>query len=85
VLPGDAARFGLVASVKASGFDADSFATKRRARELVADGLTRLEDRLELEAIDAGGYGRGLRRAELTRQRETIRGVRRRLEQELWP
>lgn len=58
--------------IRDRGFSADSFGTKRKMRELVAAALTRTEDWLELSHP---GWG----------ERSTIRDVRRRLEQELFP
>jgi hypothetical protein len=52
----------------------DQFGSNRKARELVADQLTRVEDELEPR--------RGKRAAA---ERLAIRDVRRRLELELWP
>lgn len=83
VLFDDTARFQVLAKLRDKGFTADSFATKRMARAIVADALSRLEDGLELAAIDAGGDGRGLRRKRLTEQREALAVVRRQLEGEL--
>jgi hypothetical protein len=82
VLPDDAARFQVLAKLRDRGFNADSFATSPKARDIVADALARLEDALELAAIDAGGSARGQRRKALTTQREALAVVRRALERE---
>lgn len=83
VMPDDAARIQVVAKLRDSRFDADSFGTRPQARAIVADALVRLEDALELAAIDAGGSGRGQRRNTLTAQREAVAVVRRKLETEI--
>lgn len=71
---GDETRSAVAASLAGCGFSADSFASQRRAREVVADALSRQEDRLE-----------GLRGVRREQERERLAGVRRRLELELWP
>lgn len=83
VLPDPETRSAVVASLRASGFDPDSFARRIGARRVVADALTRTEDALELAELDAGGSGRGRRREILAEQRAAIRELRRRLEGEV--
>lgn len=68
-LPTPEARSGALGRFRAGGFEPDDFGSSRPAREAMADALARTEDELEL------------RRA----RTESIRHVRRRLEQELWP
>ena len=70
-LASDQTRSWFVGRLRESRFDADSFATKTRARAFVASTLTALEDRLELTAPRS-------------KERNAIRTVRRRLEEELW-
>jgi hypothetical protein len=69
----DETRSWLTDRFRDSGFTADSFASQRKAREAVADCLTRLEDWIGNEhpgwKADLAG----------------IKAVRRRLELELWP
>jgi hypothetical protein len=82
VLPDDDERSRVVSALRDSCFSVDAFATQRKAREIVANELTRAEDRLELAAIDAGR--RGSIGERLTARRLAIRAIRRRLEWELW-
>jgi hypothetical protein len=74
VLPDDETRSYAVRRLRDAGFSADSFASKTKARETVAEVLTRIEDRLEGE--------RGSTKATA---RSKIQKVRRSLENELWP
>ena len=74
VLQDDKTRALVVTRFQAAGFKPDQFASRRAAREVLADCLSRAEDWIECE------------RASSTRDRErsAIRRVRRALEQELW-
>jgi hypothetical protein len=72
VLQSDAARSGALMRYRAAGFTADDFATRRNARETMADALSRTEDVLE-----------GVRGAHAQAERAVIRDVRRRLEIEV--
>src|SRR5687767_5297043 len=74
VIPDPENRSYALQAFRDAGFSADSFGHERMARELVAEGLTRLEDQLELRGSP-----------KLATQRLAIREVRRRLELELWP
>jgi hypothetical protein len=67
-------RDSVLAAYRAAEFGSEDFARLRPAREAMADALTRAEDRLETKrgAVNAA-------------EREAIRGVRCRLELELWP
>ena len=80
VLQDDETRSCALASFRTSGFDAETFGRKREAREAIADGLTRTEDRLEYRELD-----RGRGHVDARRQRLAISDVRRLLERELWP
>lgn len=80
VLQDDETRSYALSRFRDAGFSADAFGHRRAAREALADALTRTEDWLEYREVDHP------RRAHWYRpQREAIRGVRRRLEWELWP
>ncbi len=70
-IPSDDARAWALDPYRAGGFTADDFATRRKARERMADCLTKCEDRLEM--------------ARRKVERAAIREVRRALELELWP
>ena len=74
VLPDPETRSCALSAFRGSGFDADSFGTRRSAREALADALTRAEDWLELT------YPRSPRRQA---ERAAIRELRRRLEGEV--
>ena len=74
VLPDPETRSYALSAFRGSGFDADSFGHKTKAREALADALTRAEDWLELT------YPRSPRRQA---ERTAIRELRRRLEGEL--
>lgn len=79
----DEARSFTFASFRAAGFTPDHWVDRhmgRKAREAMADALTRTEDRLEMSAADEI---RGRSRRESARAE--IRIVRRQLEVELWP
>lgn len=78
VLPRDDQRSAVVVALADSGFSADSFASQTRARVVVADALTRIEDALEMAARDR-------RRAGLDTERASIRAIRRRLEVGAFP
>ena len=80
VLQDDEARSFALSRFRASGFSPDDFGRVRRAREAMADVLTRAEDWLEMLGVD--GRRRG---ATFEGLRIAIREVRRRLEWELWP
>ncbi len=71
VLGTDENRTFALSLYREAGFTGDCFATKTAARVSLAEALIALEDRLEP----------GRRQTD----REAIRGVRRRLEVELWP
>lgn len=71
-VPGSKTRSWLIQQYKDSGFNADSFAT-RKGREAMANALTATEDWLEIR----GTIG--------ARARSRVRDLRRRLELELWP
>lgn len=75
VLQTDDTRALVLTHFRMAGFKPDQFASQRASREALTDCLTRAEDWIEN------------RRACLNRDRErrAIRGVRRALEQELWP
>lgn len=86
VVQGDETRSYVVDRLTNAGFSVDSFGGTRKAREIVADALTRVEDRLELVAVKwetGAGRARGWKRA--SEERAAIRPVRRCLELELWP
>lgn len=81
-LPDDETRSHALDRFRSAGFSADEFGMpaigrgagrRRQAREAAADALARTEDWLESE------------HSRRTRDRDVIRTVRRRLEQELWP
>lgn len=72
-LQSDRARSGATIAYRAAGFSADDFANVRKAREAMADALTRTEDDLEMAGPRAQA------------ERAAIRAVRRRLERELHP
>ncbi len=69
----DEARSAALGLYRARGFRPDDFGRIRRAREAMADALTRTEDMLEM---------RGRRSDD---ERARVRAVRRQLEWELWP
>ena len=69
----DAMRIAL-SRYRAAGFVPDSFGTQRLARELLCDCLTAYEDIVE--------HRRG---AEWAEWKSDVRGVREKLELELWP
>ena len=71
----DETRSCALTSFKAMDFDAETFRRIRKAREAIADGLTRAEDMLESMPRCARRDG----------EMASIRDVRRRLEIELWP
>jgi hypothetical protein len=82
-LPAGKTRLEVLGRFKAAGFTADQFemasvgrgaATRRGARIAMADALTRVEDQLELRS---GGRP--------SRLREALKGLRRRLEWEVFP
>jgi hypothetical protein len=69
----DETRAMATGTFREAGFSADSFGSQRKAREAMADILTRVEDWIGLEHP---GW-----KVDLT----AIKSVRRRLELELWP
>lgn len=69
VLHRESTRDAALGRYRAAGWTPDDFASKRKAREAMANALTRVEDQLELS----------------TASRDAVRDVRRRLEWELWP
>ncbi len=73
VLPDDETRSCALSRFREAGFSADSFGHRRGARVAMAEALTSTEDWLEVE------------HPRRTRERDAIRAVRRRLEQEIWP
>jgi hypothetical protein len=73
VVQDEQTRSEVVTRFRASGFTADDFGHERKAREALTETLVWVEDKLE-----SRGYWTKAERAQ-------IRGVRRRLELELWP
>lgn len=71
--PFDAERVAVMARFRASGGRPDAW-HERATREAMADALSKVEDRAELES-----------RGRMTAARLAMRGVRRRLELDLWP
>lgn len=69
---GNETRSYVVQRMRDAEFSADDFTDSRIAREVVADALTRIEDRLEHRGPKA------------QRERTTIRDARRALEQEIF-
>lgn len=69
----DAARDAVLGRYRTAGFTPDDFASRRPARESMAEALTRTEDVLEL------------RSGAPSREREAIGDLRRRIEWEICP
>jgi len=71
----DTARSVALSAYRARGFTPDDFGRLRAAREAMSDALSRVEGQLELARPTPAR----------DRARSLVRGVRRRLEVELWP
>ena len=71
----DETRSYAIARVREAGFSGDSFRHDRKAREAVADALTRTEDWIEARRTGS----------RLAAQRDGIRAIRRAIELEVWP